>query len=91
VCGCDGMTYGNDCEAHAYGVIAVPIVELAETEIGRSMTANMIALGIIVGATGVVETRSVEMAISARVPRGSEELNLKAFHLGLDTAGNNSG
>jgi len=75
----------------SHGVIAVPIAEMAENEIGRSMTANMIALGIIVGATAVVEPRSVEMAISARVPRGSEELNLKAFRLGLEAAENDSG
>ena len=75
----------------AYGVIAVPIAELAENEIGRSMTANMIALGIVVGATQVVKPRSVEMAISARVPRGSEELNLKAFRLGLEASENDSG
>jgi len=66
-----------------YKVITAPISDLAENDIGRAVTANMIALGIIVGATGVVSTESTESAISARVPRGSEELNLKAFRLGI--------
>ena len=66
-----------------YKLITAPISDLAENDIGRSVTANMIALGIIVGATGVVSIESAESAISARVPRGSEEINLKAFRLGI--------
>ncbi len=70
----------------AFRVIATPIAEVAENEVGRAVTANMVALGIIVGATKVVSAESAEKAISARVPRGSEELNLKAFRLGLEGA-----
>ena len=70
----------------SYQVIATPIAEVAENEVGRAVTANMVALGVIVGATKVVSPESAEKAISARVPRGSEELNLKAFQLGLKSA-----
>jgi 2-oxoglutarate ferredoxin oxidoreductase subunit gamma len=70
----------------AFEVLNVPIAEIAENEVGRSVTANMVALGLIVGATKVVSAESAERAISARVPRGSEELNLKAFRLGLQRA-----
>lgn len=73
-----------------FRVISVPISDLAENEIGRAVTANMIALGVIVAATSLVAPDSAERAISARVPRGSEELNLQAFRLGLskvDTTG----
>jgi 2-oxoglutarate ferredoxin oxidoreductase subunit gamma len=63
--------------------LAAPITEMAEKDIGKAQTANMIALGLIVGATRVVSVASAEMALSARVPRGSEDINLKAFRLGL--------
>jgi 2-oxoglutarate ferredoxin oxidoreductase subunit gamma len=66
-----------------FRVLATPIAEVAESEVGRAVTANMVALGLIVGATKIVSPESAERAISARVPRGSEELNLKAFKLGL--------
>ncbi len=70
----------------SYRVISTRISEVAEVEVGRAVTANMVALGVIVGATEVVSPESAEKAISARVPRGSEELNLKAFQLGLKSA-----
>ncbi|MBM4353312.1 MAG: 2-oxoacid:ferredoxin oxidoreductase subunit gamma [Deltaproteobacteria bacterium] len=67
-------------------VVPVAISDIAENEVGRSVTANMVALGVIVGATGILKPESVERAISARVPRGSEELNIKAFRLGMAAA-----
>lgn len=70
----------------SFRVISTAIAEVAENEVGRAVTANMVALGIIVGATELVSADSAEKAISARVPRGSEELNLKAFRLGLKGA-----
>lgn len=72
----------------AYRILGAPIAELAETKIGRAVTTNMVALGMIVGATGVVQPDSMEKAITARVPRGSEELNIRAFKLGLELAKN---
>lgn len=69
-----------------FRTIGAPIAEIAETKAGRAVTTNMVALGMIVGATGVVLPESMEKAITARVPRGSEELNIKAFRLGLELA-----
>ena len=70
----------------SYRVIGAPISEMAECTIGKPVVANMVALGYIVGATQLVSSASAERAISARVPRGSEELNLRAFRLGLSEA-----
>jgi 2-oxoglutarate ferredoxin oxidoreductase subunit gamma len=77
--------------AGKFRILTAPISELAENEVGKAVTANMIALGLIIGATGVVQPDSTERAISARVPRGSEELNLKAFRLGLEKSKESSG
>lgn len=67
-------------------VLAEPITEIAERDVGRAVTANMVALGLVVGATNLVSKESMERAITSRVPRGTEELNLKAFRLGLEAA-----
>jgi len=65
---------------------AVPITRLAEEATGRAMTANVVALGIIVGLTGIVSQRAVESALAARAPKGTQEVNLKALHAGLQAA-----
>jgi 2-oxoglutarate ferredoxin oxidoreductase subunit gamma len=67
-------------------VVSLPIHELAGKAVGRSLMANILALGVIVAASAIVQKDSVESAIRARVPRGTEDLNLKAFRAGYDAA-----
>jgi 2-oxoglutarate ferredoxin oxidoreductase subunit gamma len=69
-----------------FQVYAVPITEIAEQEIGRAIVANIVALGLIAGLSKVVTPSAMEQAIRARVPKGTEEMNLKAFRKGLETA-----
>jgi len=66
----------------------VPITRIAEEATGKRVTANVVALGLIVGLTGVVSRRAVEAAVATRVPKGTQELNLKALHAGLEVAEN---
>jgi len=70
----------------SFTVYKVPIIELARTKVGKVVVANIVALGIITELMDIVSSESVEEAILTRVPKGTEELNLKAFHLGLETA-----
>ena len=64
----------------------VDITGLAVDATGRAITANVVALGLIVGLTGIVSRQAIEMAVAARAPRGTEELNLKALAAGLEEA-----
>lgn len=64
----------------------VDITGLAIKVTGRAITANVVALGLIVGLTGVVSRQAIEAAVTARAPRGTEELNLKALAAGLEEA-----
>ncbi len=68
----------------SFRIYRVPMVAIAERETGRALVANIVALGIITALTGVVSKAAMEAAIRARVPKGTEELNLKAFHAGLE-------
>lgn len=67
----------------AYGV---PITRIAEEATGERITANMVGLGLVVGLTGVVSRGAIEAAVSARAPKGTEEMNLKALAAGLKKA-----
>ena len=69
-----------------YRVVRLPIVETARSTVGKVISANLVAVGIIAGLIGIVSVSSIESAIKARVPRGTEEFNLRAFHAGLDMA-----
>ena len=64
----------------------VDITDLAREVTGRDITANVVALGLIVGLTDVVSRQAIEAAVAARAPRGTEELNLKALAAGLEEA-----
>ncbi|MBM4371930.1 MAG: 2-oxoacid:acceptor oxidoreductase family protein [Deltaproteobacteria bacterium] len=65
-------------------LVALPMHEIATRSVGRTLMANIVALGVIVASSSVVSREAVESAIRARVPRGTEELNLQAFRAGID-------
>ena len=47
------------------------------------MVANIIALGVVYAVTNVVSKESLEKAVLARVPKGTESLNKIALNEGL--------
>ncbi|MGP8329187.1 MAG: 2-oxoacid:acceptor oxidoreductase family protein [Methanosarcinaceae archaeon] len=67
-----------------YQIYKVSVIELAREKIGKVIVANIIALGIITELSKIVSVDAVESAILARVPKGTEQLNINAFRLGLE-------
>jgi 2-oxoglutarate ferredoxin oxidoreductase subunit gamma len=67
-------------------IYPMPITKLAREEVGRELVANIVALGALVGLTGVVSNEAVTKAVMARVPKGTEELNNNALQLGFKLA-----
>jgi 2-oxoglutarate ferredoxin oxidoreductase subunit gamma len=67
--------------------IRLPITKMAFESTGRVITANTVALGVLVGLTGVVSRKALEKAVLARAPRGTEEMNHKALDAGFAAAG----
>jgi 2-oxoglutarate ferredoxin oxidoreductase subunit gamma len=65
-------------------VYAIPSTRIAEAEIGRKMVANIVMLGFLASVAGVVSEDAMRRAVTESVPKGTEELNLKAFQAGLD-------
>ena len=66
--------------------IRLPITKMALETTGRQITANIIALGVLVGLTDVVSRQAIEKAVTARAPRGTEEMNRKALQAGFNAA-----
>ena len=66
-------------------IFLLPIVRTAREELGREIVTNMVALGAAARALelkGMMKPESVKKAILNRVPKGTEELNTKAFEAG---------
>jgi 2-oxoglutarate ferredoxin oxidoreductase subunit gamma len=66
--------------------VRLPISKLAFDTTGRTITANTVALGVLVGLTNVVSREAIEKAILGRAPRGTEEMNHKALEAGFSAA-----
>jgi 2-oxoglutarate ferredoxin oxidoreductase subunit gamma len=69
-----------------YRTFRLPIARIARDTVGRAIVANIVALGVITEVAGVVSHGAVEAAILARVPKGTEDLNLRAFKAGVEAA-----
>lgn len=63
--------------------LGVPATRFAE-ELGRRLVLNIVMVGFFAGVTGLLPFEAVEKAVLDSVPRGTEELNLKALRKGYD-------
>ena len=64
--------------------IEVPATREARETLGRDIVANIVMLGALVAATGVVSREAIEKAILDSVPKGTESLNLRAMKKGFE-------
>ena len=71
--------------------IQLPITQMAIETTGKSITANVVTLGILVGLTGIVSRQAIEKAVAARAPKGTEEMNLAALEKGFEAAAQANG
>ena len=84
-----GLLIVDDEKVHrltAPDAVRIPISRLAFETTGKAITANTVALGVLVGLTGVVSREAIEKAVTARAPRGTEEMNRKALEAGFEAA-----
>ncbi|MDD1684862.1 MAG: 2-oxoacid:acceptor oxidoreductase family protein [Methanoregula sp.] len=63
--------------------IEVPATREAKQTLKKDIVANIVMLGALASATHVVGEEALKKAILDSVPRGTEDLNLKAMQLGL--------
>jgi 2-oxoglutarate ferredoxin oxidoreductase subunit gamma len=62
----------------SYGVSSTRIAE----DIGRAIVQNIVMLGFFAAASKIVPREAMRDAVKESVPKGTEELNLRAFDAG---------
>jgi len=65
---------------NAFGI---PATRFAE-ELGRRLVLNIVMVGFFTGVTGLVSMPAVERAVRDSVPRGTEDLNMRALRKGYE-------
>ena len=76
-------TFVKDISEQFTNVYKLPVTEQAKEVLGRTLFANIIAIGAIVALTKAVSKESALKAVLARVPKGTEVKNEQAFELGM--------
>lgn len=63
-------------------VIKLPILRTAAEKVGKSFTANIVAVGAINELLNLVSFDELKMAVSMHIPKGTEALNMRALEAG---------
>jgi 2-oxoglutarate ferredoxin oxidoreductase subunit gamma len=66
--------------------IEIPATKEAKASLGRDIVANIVMLGALVRATHIVSETALEKAILDSVPKGTEDLNIRAMKKGIELA-----
>jgi 2-oxoglutarate ferredoxin oxidoreductase subunit gamma len=66
--------------------IEIPATREAKATLGRDIVANIVMLGALVRSTHVVSETALEKAILDSVPKGTEDLNIRAMKKGIELA-----
>lgn len=64
-------------------VWGIPATRIAE-ELGRKMVLNIVMVGFFAATTQVTNADALRQAVKDSVPRGTEDLNLRAFDRGYE-------
>lgn len=62
-------------------IFSIPATKIAQ-ELGRAAVANIVMLGFLTAVSKIVSTEAIMKSVIESVPKGTEELNTKAFEHG---------
>ena len=63
-------------------IIRAPILRTAKEKTGKAFTANIVAVGVINDVLHLAPPEVIREAVKRHIPKGTEELNLKALSEG---------
>lgn len=66
----------------SHKVYKLPIIDSAKKVIKNPMAANIISVGAVNEALSLASRESLENAVIAHIPKGTEEINVSAMNLG---------
>ncbi len=64
-------------------VLCLPILRTAKETVGRVQTANVLAVGCVNALLGITDMDTLKKAVLLHVPKGTEEINLRALDEGV--------
>lgn len=67
-----------------FKVFQLPILSTSNDVLKKPMVANIVALGAFNKITRLIDEKTLKNAILKRVPKGTGDLNIKAFNMGAD-------
>ncbi len=62
---------------------SIPATRIAE-ELGRKLVLNIVMMGFMTAVTKLIDPDAMRKAVAASVPKGTEDLNLRAFERGYE-------
>jgi len=68
----------------SHRVYEVPILDTAVNKVGRSITANIVAIGAINEVLHLASPQALMKGVGMHIPKGSEELNMRALEEGMN-------
>jgi 2-oxoglutarate ferredoxin oxidoreductase subunit gamma len=63
--------------------LGIPATRFAE-QLGRRLVLNIVMVGFFAGVSGLLSPEAVEKAVLSSVPKGTEDLNLRALRKGYE-------
>lgn len=69
-------------------IYRLPIVDTARNTLGKEITANIVSLGAILEITKLFTKEALIESVLARVPRGTEDINIRAVEAGIELVKN---
>ena len=64
--------------------LSIPASRMAREELGRPVVANIIVLGFLAARSNIVPFEALRKAVLDSIPKGTEDINTKAFELGYN-------
>ncbi len=68
-------------KTNRHRILAIPARRIAK-ELGRVAVANVVMLGFLTAVTDILAVDAMRKSVLTSVPKGTEELNMKAFERG---------
>jgi len=77
--------YVTDIPNSNSNICSLPITKITEKEVNKKSIIHIVALGMITEIAKVISKEAMKSAILLHVTKGTEEINLKAFKVGIGT------
>ena len=76
----------ESCDLPEVRLRAIPFAQVAAERLGKTVVANIVAIGALTALTALLPGEEVEKAVLQRVPARFRDLNADAFRLGVELA-----